>query len=78
MRQVVDVLPLASTTNSLVSGAVVVKCAQSGGLERAKVAELSNIDGNSVKESQLVAGASLLLDVNGKSYPVTFMCYEGM
>ncbi len=43
-----------------------------------KVCELSNSEGNALNEHELVAGASLLLDVKGKSYPVTFMGSEGI
>ena len=59
-------------------GKVIVRCAQLGTCIPAKVFELSTPEGDPLTLTGLVAGASLLLDVKGKSYPVTFVCNEGV
>ena len=56
---------------------MIVRCAQLGKCIPAKVLELSTPEGGPLKLTGLVAGASLMLDVKGKSYPVTFVCDEG-
>ena len=56
---------------------MIVRCAQFGKCITAKVCELSNLDGDPVSKHELVTGASLLLEVNKKSYPVTFIGNEG-
>ena len=56
---------------------MIVRCEQFGKCIPAKVCELSNSDGDPVSKHELVAGASLLLDVKGKSYPVSFIGNEG-
>lgn len=52
-------------------------CAQFGTRIPVRVCDLSNEEGNPLNERELVAGASLLLDVKGKSFPVTFIGSEG-
>ncbi len=57
---------------------MIVRCAQSGMYILAKVCDLSNPEGDPLSKHQLVAGASLLVDEKGKSYPVTFISNEGI
>ena len=54
-----------------------VRCAQYGTSIQVRVCDLSNEEGNPLSERELVAGAPLLLDVKGKSFPVTFIGSEG-
>ena len=59
-------------------GKLIVRCAQLGKTITAKFCELSTLEGDPLLHRELVAGASLLLDVKGKSYPVTFIGNEGV
>ena len=54
-----------------------MKCAQTGKQYTVKVKALSREDGEALRESNFVKGASLMLEHKGKSYPVRFVSYAG-
>lgn len=54
-----------------------MKCAQDGKSIIAQVHELATFEGCPAMPHELFRGASLLLDVKGKAYPVVFIDYQG-
>ena len=58
-------------------GSVIVKCAQNGKKFPVKVKNLSPESFEPLKRTDLKAGASLMADVRGKPYPVTFEAFAG-
>ena len=61
----------------VIIGKVIVKCAQDGKSMVVQVHELSTFEGYPALPHELFRGASLLLEVKGKSYPVVFLDYQG-
>ena len=52
---------------------MVVQCAQIGKLHNTKLSNLSRKDSEPFTKKDLTKGSNLIIDMNGKSYPVQFM-----
>ena len=59
------------------TGKVVLKCSQNGKLLTAQVKDISREDSLPLSASDLMPGASLLVEHKGKFYPVQFVRYKG-
>ena len=57
---------------------MIVKCAQDGKRILTEVNKLANFEGLPPLPHELVRGKSLLVEREGKSYPVVFLEYQGM
>ena len=57
---------------------VLVKCSQTGKKIKAKGGNLSRKDSKPLTAKDLSKGSNLLVEVNGTSYPMTFVEFIGM
>ena len=57
---------------------VLVKCSQTGRKIKSKVEDISRKDMSPLTSSDLKKGSSLMVEMNGKSYPVEFIEFAGI
>ena len=57
---------------------VIVKCSQTGRKIKTKVQNITKNDMSPIVIDDFKKGSSLLVEVNGKPYPVEFMAFMGM
>ena len=74
----VAVAALLHTYLSILVGPALVKCCQTGKQHCVKLLDLSREDLIPLSEQDLTKGTSLMLEHQGKSYPVTFLKFKGM